>query len=76
MSTTLEALGIDKMTSDEKIALIEEIWYSLEEEQQQAPITEAQKAELDRRLAAHQENPAAAIPWEQIKADALARFSE
>ena len=76
MSTSLETLGIDKMSTDERIALIQDIWDSLEAEQQQAPLTEAQKAELDRRLSAHQENPSAVIPWEQIKAEALARFSE
>ena len=76
MSTTLEALGINKMSTDERIALIQEIWDSLTTEQEQSPLTEAQTAELDRRLAAHDENPADVIPWEQIKAEALARLSE
>ena len=37
-------------------------------------LTEAQKAEIDRRLVAHRANPQAAIPWEQVKAEALARL--
>ena len=76
MSTTLEALGIDKMSIDERLALLGEIWDSLSAAQEQVPLTELQKAELDRRLAAHQANPSAAIPWEKIKAEALERFSE
>jgi len=76
MSTTLEALGINSMCVDERIALIQEIWDSLEAVQEQVLLTEAQKAELDRRVAAHQENPAAVIPWEQIKTEALGRFPE
>jgi putative addiction module component (TIGR02574 family) len=76
MSTTLETLGINKMSIDDRIALIEEIWDSVVAEQEQTPLTEAQKTELDRRLAAYEENPANVIPWEQIKAKALARFSK
>ena len=38
-------------------------------------LTEAQKAEIDRRLAAHRANPQAAIPWEQVEAEALARLA-
>ncbi|HEV3437164.1 MAG TPA: addiction module protein [Gemmata sp.] len=76
MSITLEALGINSMSVDERIALIQEIWDSLEAVQEQVLLTEAQKAELDRRVAAHQENPAAVIPWEQIKTEALGRFPE
>lgn len=76
MSTTLESLGIDKMSVNDRIALVQEIWDSIVAEQEQASLTEAQKADLDRRLAAHQENPAAVVSWEQIKAEALARFPE
>jgi putative addiction module component (TIGR02574 family) len=36
-------------------------------------LTEAQRRELDRRIAAHEANPSAAIPWEQVQAEALAR---
>jgi putative addiction module component (TIGR02574 family) len=32
------------------------------------------KAEIDRRLAAHAANPDAAIPWEQVEAEALIRL--
>jgi putative addiction module component (TIGR02574 family) len=37
------------------------------------PLTEAQRRELERRIAAHEANPSAAIPWEQVQAEALAR---
>jgi len=39
-------------------------------------LTDAQKAEVDRRLAAHRANPDAAIPWEQIQADAMTRLAK
>jgi putative addiction module component (TIGR02574 family) len=39
-----------------------------------APLTEGQRQEIDRRLAAHKANPRVAIPWEQVEAEALARL--
>ena len=39
----------------------------------QIPLTDAQKHELERRLAAHKADPSKVTPWEAIKAEALAR---
>ncbi|MGL4419039.1 MAG: addiction module protein [Gemmataceae bacterium] len=38
------------------------------------PLSEAKRQELARRLADHLANPADVVPWEQIKAEALARW--
>jgi len=38
------------------------------------PLSEAKKEELKRRLAEDDANPTDVIPWEQIEAEALARF--
>jgi len=40
-----------------------------------APLTDAQKAEINRRLAAHRANPQAAIPWEKVQAEAISRLA-
>jgi putative addiction module component (TIGR02574 family) len=74
MSPQLQALGIDKLTVAERIALVPDIWDSIATEVEQSPLTEAQRQEVDRRLAAHRANPQAAIPWEQVEAEALARL--
>ena len=42
----------------------------------EAELTDAQMAEVDRRLVAHRANPDAAIPWEQIEAEAVARLAK
>lgn len=76
MSPTLIALGIDKLSVEQRIALAQEIWDSIAAEVEAAPLTEAQKQEIDRRLAAHRANPQAAIPWEQVEAEALARLRQ
>jgi putative addiction module component (TIGR02574 family) len=61
----MKRLGIDRLGSDERLALLEEIWDSLDQELPSP--TEAQALELDRRLADHKAHPDDAIPWEVVK---------
>lgn len=76
MAPTLESLGIDKLSLEERIELARAIWASVEAEDDHTPLTEAQKREIDRRLEEHRKNPGAAIPWEQVEAAALARLQK
>jgi putative addiction module component (TIGR02574 family) len=74
MSPSLQALGIDRLSVDERLRLVQEIWDSIATESERVSLTEAQEQEIDRRLSTHASNPDAAIPWEQVEADALARL--
>ena len=74
MASTLQALGIDRMSVEDRIALATAIWDSIAAEPHPPLLTEAQRRELDRRLADHAANPDDVVPWEQVKAEALARF--
>jgi len=76
MTPTLESLGIDRLSIQERVALVQAIWDSIATEAEASSLTEAKKQEIDRRLAAHRANPDAAIPWDQIEAEALARISK
>ena len=78
MSTSLKSLGIDQLNLSERIELVQEIWESIatEAEPMSWDLSEVQKKEIDRRLAAHESNPNAAIPWEEVEADALARLRQ
>ena len=76
MSTTMTMLGIDRLSVDERLTLVQEIWDSIAAEVECAPLTEAQRHEIDRRLAAHRANPGSAIPWEQVEVAALARLEK
>jgi putative addiction module component (TIGR02574 family) len=76
MSQALQALGIDRLSVEERISLVQEIWESIAAEVDQLPLSDVQRQELDRRLAAHRANPAAAIPFEQVEAEALARLRQ
>lgn len=76
MTTTLQQLGIDRMTIAERIALAQEILDSVAAEQPRAPLSEAKRRELNRRLADHAANPADSVPWEEVEAAARARFGQ
>jgi putative addiction module component (TIGR02574 family) len=64
----MKSLGIDRLGADERLALMEEIWDSLAATPEAVPITDAQKADLQRRLDAYRDNPKAGSPWEEVKA--------
>ena len=51
----------------ERIDLVERIWDSIVEDQGVLELSEAQKAELDRRLAAHEASPARGASWADVK---------
>jgi putative addiction module component (TIGR02574 family) len=73
MSPTMKALGIDRMSPEERIALALEIWESLGESRPPGQLSEEQKAELLRRDAELDANPGSALTWEQIRASVEGR---
>ena len=75
MPATMKALGIDRLTIDERIGLMDEIWESITSEAEQLPINESLRTEIASRLEDHRANPDDVVPWEVIKAEAEARFS-
>ena len=56
---------------DERIALVEEIWDSIAEDNGYFEFTDAQKQEIDRRIQSFQQNPQASRSWEDIKSEFL-----
>ena len=74
MPVSLETLGIDRMTIEERLELVEAIWDSIAHSADRPPLSDARRAELDRRLADHLANPADVVPWEEVKAAALSRM--
>jgi putative addiction module component (TIGR02574 family) len=74
MSQITQSLGIDKLPRDQRIALVQEIWDTIAAEPAPALLTEAQRQELERRVAEDDANPDDVVPWERIKAQALSRL--
>lgn len=62
MLVNMKNLGIDRLSSEERLALVQEIWDSLAEDAEQAPLTDAQRLELERRLAAQALDPTNVVP--------------
>lgn len=56
-----------RLTPPERLALISQLWDSLEDEQ--LPLTTAQQAELDRRLATLDQDRREGITWAALKAE-------
>jgi putative addiction module component (TIGR02574 family) len=65
-------IDISKLSPEERLDLIEELWDSLSTDPAGIPLTEAQADELDRRLAEMEQDDSLGIPWETV----LARIRE
>jgi putative addiction module component (TIGR02574 family) len=64
MSNLQDEIG--SLSVAEKFELLDVLWESLEAD---APeLTDAQRAELDYRIARYEQNPSDVIPWEQVRA--------
>jgi putative addiction module component (TIGR02574 family) len=65
MSTSIEELR--KLPLPERLELVEELWDSIAEDADSLPLTDAQAAELDRRLAAHDAEPSEGVSWSELR---------
>ena len=69
MSGAMKKLGIDRLDVEQRLSLIEEIWESLEAPM--VPLTDAQRAELEDRLADHEANPQDVVGLNDVKKSVL-----
>ncbi|MFZ3342034.1 MAG: addiction module protein [Terriglobales bacterium] len=58
---------INGLSPAEKAELLDTVWASLEADM--VSLTDAQRAELDYRIARHEQNPSGVIPWQQVRVD-------
>ncbi len=64
---TVDIQEILRLSVEERLQLVEEIWDSILEHPESLPVTEAQKRELDRRLADYQATPKKGRTWEAVR---------
>ncbi|MBK9129821.1 MAG: addiction module protein [Phycisphaerales bacterium] len=57
-------IDVKHLSAKDRLNLIEQIWDSLEAED--VPVTEAQKAELDRRIDEMDRDGERGIPWDDV----------
>lgn len=74
MNASVKSLGIDRLSVDERLTLVEEIWDSIAADSGAVPLTDAQRVELEKRIAEDDVHPHDVTPWDQVKASTLARL--
>lgn len=62
-----------RLSIEEQIELVEALWDDIASRNAVPHPTEAQKAELDRRLDDYGKHPDDVVGWDEVKASALAR---
>jgi len=67
-----EFQNLEKLPVAERIQLVEDLWDSIAQSQEQElPVPEWQKAELRRRRQEYLKNPESAKPWSEVKRSIL-----
>ena len=61
------AIDIERLTRDERLDLLERLWELLNRDQEELPLTDRQREELDRRLDSLDEEGPTGVPWEQVR---------
>jgi putative addiction module component (TIGR02574 family) len=74
MSANIQSLGIDRLSREERRALVQAIWDTIAEEASPALLTPAQGEELNRRLAQDETSPNDVVAWETVKAETLSQL--
>ncbi|HDR15327.1 MAG TPA: addiction module protein [Desulfobacteraceae bacterium] len=55
------------LSVSERIQLVEDIWDSIAQVPEAVPLTDEEKAEIDRRLDSYHNNPNAGSPWSLVR---------
>lgn len=76
MPMTMESLGIDRLSIEDRLELVHAIWDSISQETATRPISESRRQELARRVAEDDAFPDDTIPWEQVEREILARVKQ
>ncbi len=74
MPVTIESLGIDKLSRDERLALAQDILDSVAAENPPPKLSDARRRELERRAAEDDASPDDVTPWAEVQAETLARL--
>ena len=65
--TPLVKASVLSLSVPERIQLVEDIWDSIAEVPESVPLSDEQKAELDRRLDAYHQDPDEGSPWGMVR---------
>jgi putative addiction module component (TIGR02574 family) len=65
---SISADEIQQLSVAERLHLIQTIWESIADTPESLPLTDAQREELDRRLARYARGEARTSPWAEVRA--------
>jgi putative addiction module component (TIGR02574 family) len=71
----VKSLGIDRLGIEERLALVDAIWASICADAATFPLTDSQRAELDRRFADDEAKPDDTLAWEDFRRAAERRLA-
>ncbi|MCC6997489.1 MAG: addiction module protein [Deltaproteobacteria bacterium] len=60
--------SILELEVEERLRLVHEIWDSIAEHPDAIPLTDGERAELERRLETYQRDPHSGSSWDEVKA--------
>jgi putative addiction module component (TIGR02574 family) len=72
----MQPIDLSTLSVSERIQLVEDLWDSIAAETGEVPLTDAQIAELERRLADMERDPQAGDSWETVRARIEKRLSQ
>jgi putative addiction module component (TIGR02574 family) len=62
----MSTIDIEKLSPEQRLELLEQLWESLSEMPEAVPMTDAQREELDRRLDDLDREGPVGIPWNEV----------
>jgi len=65
-----------QLSVQDQLELVEALWDGIAKRNAVPGPTDAQKTELDRRLADHEANPDDVVSWSEVKASAIAHIGQ
>lgn len=63
---TLSSLELEKLSAEERLQLLEQIWKSLDKSPEAFPLSESERTLLDERLDDLEREGPSCIPWEEV----------
>lgn len=60
------SIDIARLSSEERLQLLDELWKSLSKDPSSVPFTQAQREDLDARLDEIEREGARSIPWDEV----------
>jgi putative addiction module component (TIGR02574 family) len=66
--------GFDDLSVEERLDYVQSLWDRIFARPDEIPVPDWHQRILDDRMAAHRADPAAAVPWDEVREDLLEKL--